>query len=73
VKYADYPVLVAKEKKCYKACTINTLNETGRCCGVEVNVETIKVMRISIRPSPVYIVIDQNNWSMWNILTIRVA
>jgi hypothetical protein len=50
VKYADYPVLLAKEKKkrCYKACTINTLNEIGRCCGMEVNMETIKVMRISI-------------------------
>jgi hypothetical protein len=35
--------------------------------------ETITVMRIPIRPSPVYTVIDRNNWSMWNISTIRVA
>ena len=62
-----------RKKRCYRPCTINTLHEIGRCCGMEVNVETIKVMRISIRPSPVYNVTDQNNCSMWNISTTRVA
>jgi len=62
-----------RKKRCYRACIINILDEIERCCGMEVNTEKIKVMRIPIRPSPVYTVIDQNNWSMWNISTIRLA
>ena len=32
-----------------------------------------KVMRISRHPSPVTIMIGQNNWKMWNVLIIWVA
>jgi hypothetical protein len=31
---------------------------------MELNVEKIKVMRVSRQPSPVKITIDQNNWRM---------
>ena len=32
-----------------------------------------KVMRISSKPSPVTIMIDQKHWRMWNVLNIWVA
>jgi len=35
------------------------LKETGRCYGMEMNVEKPKVMRMSGQPSPVQIMIDQ--------------
>jgi hypothetical protein len=35
------------------------LTGIGRCCGMEVNVEKTKVMRISRRPFPVKLIIDQ--------------
>ena len=38
------------------------LTETGRCYGVEMNVEKTKVMRISRQPSPVQIMTDQKQW-----------
>jgi len=38
---------------------IDKLTETGRCYGMEMNVETTKVMRISRQPFPVKIKIDQ--------------
>ena len=38
---------------------IDKLIEIGRHCGVEMNVEKTKVMRISRQPSPVTIMIDQ--------------
>ena len=38
---------------------IDKLIETGRCYGMEMNVEKTKVMRISRQPSPVTIMIDQ--------------
>ena len=38
---------------------IDKLTEVGRCYGMEMNVEKTKVMRISIQPSPVTIMIDQ--------------
>ena len=39
---------------------IDKLIETGRYYGMEMNVEKIKVMRISRQPSPVTITVDQN-------------
>ena len=39
---------------------IDKLTEIGRCHGMEMNVEKAKVMRISGQPSPVTIMIDQN-------------
>ena len=36
-----------------------SVNEIGRCFGMEMKVEKAKVMRISSQPSPVTILIDQ--------------
>jgi len=41
--------------------------------GMEMNVEKTKVMRISRRPFPVKIMIDQKTQRMWNLLNIWVA
>ena len=38
---------------------IDRLIKIGRCCGVEMNVEKTKVMRIWREPSPLQIMIDQ--------------
>ena len=38
---------------------IDRLIETERRCGMEMNVEKLKLMRISRHPSPVQILIDQ--------------
>ena len=38
---------------------IDKLIETGRCYGMEMNVEKKKAKRISRQPSPVTIMIDQ--------------
>jgi len=37
---------------------IDRLLEMGRCCGMEMNVEKIKVMRISKQPAPIHIMTD---------------
>jgi hypothetical protein len=34
--------------------------EVGRCCGMGMNVEKSKAMKISRQPSPVQVVTDQN-------------
>ena len=36
--------------------------EIGRCCGMEMNVEKTKVMRISRQPSAVTIMVDQKHF-----------
>ena len=46
VKYADDLVLMAKEEKVLQGM-IDKLIEVGRCYGMEINVEKMKVMRIS--------------------------
>jgi hypothetical protein len=58
VKYADDLVLMAKEETVLQGM-IDKLIETGRYCGMEMNVEKTKVMRISRHSSPVTITIDQ--------------
>ena len=58
VKYADDLVLMAKEEMVLQGI-IDKLIEIGSCCGMEMNVEKTKVMRISRQPSPVTIMIDQ--------------
>jgi predicted nucleotidyltransferase len=58
VKYADYLVLLAKEEMVLQDM-IDKLIEIGRCCGMEMNVENTKVMRISRQPFPVKLMIDQ--------------
>ena len=60
VKHADDLVLMAKEEKVLQDI-IDKLIETGRCYGMEMNVEKTKVMRILRQPFPVKIMIDQNN------------
>jgi len=52
---------------------IDKLIEIGRCNGMEMNVEKTKVRRISRQPSPVTIMIERNNWRMWNVLNIWIA
>jgi len=58
LKYADDFVLMAKEEKVLQGM-IDKLIKIGSCCGMEMNVEKTKVMRISRQPSPVTIMIDQ--------------
>ena len=72
VKYADDLVLTAKERTVLQGM-IDKLIEIGSCYGMEMNVEKTKVMRISRQSFPVTIMIDQNNWRMWNVLNIWVA
>ena len=50
--------LIAKEETVLQGM-IDKLIETGRCYGMETNVEKTKVMRIPRQPSPVTISIDQ--------------
>jgi hypothetical protein len=57
-EYADDLVLMAKEETVLQGMT-DKLVETGRCYGMEMNVEKTKVMRISRQPTPVAIKIDQ--------------
>jgi len=58
VKYADDLVLLAKEVEVLQDMT-DKLTESGRCYGMEMNVEKTKVMRISRQQFPVKIMIDQ--------------
>jgi len=58
VKFADDLVLMAKEETVLQD-TIDKLIEIGGCYGMEMNVEKTKVMRISRRPPPVTMMIDQ--------------
>ena len=72
VKYADDLVLMAKEETVLQGI-IDKLIEIGSCYGMEMDLEETKVMKISRQPSPVTIMVDQNNWRMWNVLNIWVA
>jgi hypothetical protein len=73
VKNADYLVLLAKEEMVLQG-VIERLIEYGRFYGMEINVEKIKVIRISRQPSPIQIVTNQNNSQrMWLISAIWVA
>jgi hypothetical protein len=72
VKYGDDLVLLAEEKAVLQGM-IERLIEISSCYGMEINVEKSKVMRSSMQPSTVQIMIKQNSWRMWNILTICVA
>jgi len=44
-----------------------------RPSGMEMNVESSEVMRISRQLSPVQTVSYQSNWTVWNILIMYVA
>ena len=58
VKYVDDLVLLAEKGKVLQGM-IDKLVEIGGCYGMEINVEKTKVMRILRQPSPVTIMIDQ--------------
>jgi hypothetical protein len=58
VKYTNDFVLLAKEEAVLHGM-IDRLAEAGRCCGMEINVEKSKVMRISRQPSLVQIMINE--------------
>ena len=68
----DDLVLLAKVEKLLQDM-IDKPIETGRCYRMEMNVEETKVMRISIQPFPVKIMVDQKNLIMRNLLNIWVA
>jgi hypothetical protein len=61
-------VLLAKKETIPQGITA-----TGRCCAIEMNMGKTKVKRISQKSTPLQIVVDQNNWRMWNISTIWTA
>jgi hypothetical protein len=50
-------VLLAKEERALQGAA-DRLNETGRCCGMEMNLEKNKVMTVSRQPSVVQIMTD---------------
>jgi hypothetical protein len=58
VKCADDLVLLAKEDTVLQGVT-DSLIKTRRLCGMEMNVEKAKVVRISWQPSPIKIRTDQ--------------
>ena len=58
MKYADDLELLAKEKTSLQGM-IDRLIETGRRCGIEMNVEKTTVMGISRQPFTAQIMIDQ--------------
>jgi hypothetical protein len=68
VKYADDLVLLAKGEMALQDM-IGKLIEIGTFCGMEIDVEKTKVLRILIQQFPVKL-IDQNNWRVWNLLNI---
>jgi hypothetical protein len=75
VKYADDIVLLAKEETVLQGM-IDRLIEIGRCYGMEMNVEKIKVMRISRQPYPIRIMIDQKqleNVEYFNYLSSMIT
>ena len=71
-KYNLYIVLLAKEEKVLQDI-IDKLMETGRCYGMEMNVEKTKVMRISGQSFPAKIMTDQKQLENGNLLNIWVA
>jgi hypothetical protein len=44
-----------------------------RRCGMEINVESSEVVRVSRQLYPVQIMFYQNNWTVWNILIMCTA
>jgi hypothetical protein len=58
VKYLEDLVLLAKEEMVLQGMT-GRITKIGRYYGMEMNVENIKVMRISRQTSPVQVMIDQ--------------
>ena len=59
VKYAGDLVLLANKEETVLQGIVDRLIEIGRCCGMEMNVEISKVMRISREPFSAEIMVDQ--------------
>ena len=59
VKYVVALLLLAKEETFLQGM-IEKRTETRRCCGIEMNVKKIKVMRISRQPPTVQSMRDQS-------------
>jgi hypothetical protein len=59
-------MLLAKEEMVLQGI-IDRLTETGRCYGMEINVEKTKVLIISMQPSPIQTMMDQKQPRMWHI------
>jgi hypothetical protein len=57
VRYADDLMQLVKNEMMLLG-VIDRLLEMGRCCGMEMNVEKIMVMRISKQPAPIHIMTD---------------
>ena len=58
MKYADDLVLLAEEDALLQGMT-DSLIYIGRCCGIEMNVDETKVIRISRQPSLIQIMIHE--------------
>ena len=52
---------------------VDRLMEIGRLYGLEMNVEKKEAIRIPRQSSSIQIMIDHNNWRMWNISAIWIA
>ena len=57
--YTNDLVLLAKEKKTGLQSMTDKINETRRCYEIEMKVEKTKVMKISIKPSPVQFITNE--------------
>jgi hypothetical protein len=58
VKCADDFVPLVKEETVLSNMIVRLI-KIGRCYGMQINLETTKVLRISRQPSPIQIMIDQ--------------
>jgi hypothetical protein len=58
VKCADDLVVLRMEEAVLRGM-IERLIKSGRCCGMEMNVEKTKMLRISRQPSPIHIMIGK--------------
>jgi hypothetical protein len=52
---------------------IDRLIKIGRCCGMGINMDKSNVTGISRVPTPVQIMVNQEQLEMWNISTTCVA
>jgi hypothetical protein len=66
VTCADGLLLLSKEEKerYYRERLIDKL---GKRHGVDITVTECKVMRVSRQATPIQIMIDKKNWSIWTI------
>ena len=58
MKYADKLLLLSKKEAALQGMT-EILIDTGICYGMEMNIKNTKIIRISMQPFPLQIMIDQ--------------